>query len=79
MIHEPQQEAPAGWRDRQAGAPCTECGADVPSDSAGGSLNCVRCGQSQALCAGCMPTNISEHSRDAAWLCPECRERPFDS
>jgi DNA-directed RNA polymerase subunit RPC12/RpoP len=79
MIQEPQPNAPAGWRDPDLDEECAECGADSPSDPVDGGLYCARCGQWQALCAGCMPTNVPESSRDAVWLCPECRERPFDS
>lgn len=78
MIHEPQPNAPTGFQDRDVAAPCAECDASV-SDQVDAALNCARCGQSQLLCDDCMPKNLTERSRDATWLCPDCRARPFDS
>lgn len=72
MIHDTQQEAHTGRQERGIES-CTGCGANVVSDPVDGGLNCARCGQWQALCEDCMPT-VAEHSRDAAWVCPECRQ-----
>ncbi len=77
-MHEPQPNTPAGRQERDAREPCIGCGADVVPDAVDGGLNCARCGQWQVLCDACMP-NFSEYSRDAVWICPECRERPLDS
>jgi DNA-directed RNA polymerase subunit RPC12/RpoP len=62
--------APAGRGLAQA---CSGCGAEVVTDLVEGGLHCATCGQWQYLCDGCMP-KVSEHSRDAAWRCPECRQ-----
>lgn len=72
MIQEPQERAQDRWADREMHDACAGCGADVIADPVDGGLHCARCGQWHALCAGCMPA-VPENSRDAAWVCPECR------
>ena len=71
-MQEPQQAPHTGWRDRDIAEPCTECEANAVADPVNGGLNCATCGQWHYLCDECMP-NVPEYSRDAAWLCPECR------
>jgi hypothetical protein len=73
MIQETQHQAQTPWQDREVREPCTGCSASMISDPVDGGLNCARCGQWQALCGDCMPT-VAEHSRDAAWVCPECHQ-----
>ncbi len=73
MIQETPQNAQTGWQDRRTLEPCTGCAAEVVSDPVDGGLNCARCGQWHVLCEECMP-DVAEHSRDAAWLCPECHQ-----
>jgi DNA-directed RNA polymerase subunit RPC12/RpoP len=75
----PDVQHPQSTRqDRDVDSPCTACGDDVRADPAQAGLNCARCGQWHVLCDDCTP-NISEHSRDAAWMCPTCRARPLDA
>jgi DNA-directed RNA polymerase subunit RPC12/RpoP len=80
MDQDLQQHLDTGRRqDRDAETPCTVCGDDVRADPSVAGLNCARCGQWQVLCAECTP-NVSEHSRDAAWMCPDCQaKRPADA
>jgi DNA-directed RNA polymerase subunit RPC12/RpoP len=74
-----QHPGAGGWQDRDEAGPCTVCGSDVRADPSEAGLYCARCGQWQLLCAECTP-NVSEHSRDAAWMCPDCRaRRPADA
>lgn len=72
MIHEPQQGTDTGRPDHELHDACAGCGADLIADPVDGGLRCARCGQWHALCAACMPS-VSEHSRESAWVCPECR------
>ena len=72
MIHDTQQETQTARQERRIES-CTSCGADTVSDPVDGGLNCARCGQWHALCETCMPS-VAEHSRDAAWVCPDCRQ-----
>lgn len=80
MDQDLQQHPGAGtWQDREPSSPCTVCSADVRADPAEAGLNCARCGQWHVLCPECTP-NVSEHSRDAAWMCPDCQsKRPADA
>jgi DNA-directed RNA polymerase subunit RPC12/RpoP len=68
------QQTPQGApTTRELTEACTGCGADVVTDLVDGGLHCATCGQWHFLCGECMP-RISEHARESAWLCPECRE-----
>jgi predicted RNA-binding Zn-ribbon protein involved in translation (DUF1610 family) len=75
MDQQPQTEQSA-WRQRETRESCTGCGEEAVMDPAESGLNCATCGQWFALCDDCMP-KVSEHSRDAAWLCPECRDPTY--
>lgn len=72
MMQQPQQTTYPPPRERQITEACTACGSDV-SDPTEQGLNCAECGQWQYLCGECMP-QVAEHSREAAWLCPDCRD-----
>lgn len=72
MNQGPQEGVQGGWADHEARDACAGCGAEVVADPVDGGLNCARCGQWHALCGGCMPP-VPENSRDASWVCPECR------
>ncbi len=79
MLQEPQQSPHTESRDRENHElfeTCTGCGGDAVADPVNGGLNCGSCGQWHFLCDECMP-NVSEHSRDAAWHCPECRDPTY--
>jgi predicted RNA-binding Zn-ribbon protein involved in translation (DUF1610 family) len=73
MIQDTRQETHGETRERGGLESCTGCSTEIVSDPVAGGLNCASFVQWQALCESCMPA-VAEHSRDAAWVCPDCRQ-----